>query len=151
MKLILKEDVEHLGEAGEVVDVKPGFARNYLLPQRLAYEASAANIRRLEEEQKLAGERAKRDFLEARRRASKLEGLSLVFMARASEEGKLFGSVTSAEIVERLNAGDLGFEVERRHVLLEEPLKAVGTFAVPVRLHQEVTVEVEVGIEREGE
>jgi large subunit ribosomal protein L9 len=151
MKLILKEDVENLGEAGQVVDVKPGFARNYLLPQRLAYEASAANIRRLEEEQRLAGERARRDYLEGRRRASRLEGTKLAFTARASEEGKLFGSVTSADIVERLNSGKLDFEVERRQVLLEEPLKAVGAFSVPVRLHPEVTVDIEVEIEREAE
>ena len=149
MKLILKENVEHLGEAGQVVDVKPGFARNYLLPQRLAYEASAANIRRLEEEQQRAGERAKRDYLEARRRASQMEGLTLDFLARASEEGKLFGSITQGDVTDRLNAGELSFEIERRQVILEEPIKSVGSYTVPVRLHGEVTVEVEVTVASE--
>lgn len=151
MKLILKENVEHLGEQGQVVDVKPGFARNFLLPQRLAYEASDANIRRLEEEQKRAQDRAKRDYLEGRRRASQIEDMKLEFAARAGEgeDAKLFGSITSADITDRLNAGELDFEVDRRQVILEEPIKSLGTFNVPVRLHGEVEVEVEVTVTRE--
>jgi large subunit ribosomal protein L9 len=151
MKLILKENVENLGQQGEVVDVKPGFARNYLLPQRLAYEASAANIQRLEEEQKRAQEREKRDYLEGRRRASQVEGLTLTFTARAGEgdDAKLFGSITNADITDRLNEGKLDFEVDRRQVVLEEPIKHLGSFQVPVRLHGEVTVEVEVVVTRE--
>lgn len=154
MKLILKETVQNLGEQGEVVDVKPGFARNYLLPQRLAYEASEANINRLEEEKQRAQERAKRDYLEGRRRASQIEGMTLEFAARAGsdeEDAKLFGSITSADITDRLNAGDLDFELDRRQVVLDEPLKNLGTFTVPVQLHGEVTVEVEVKITREAE
>jgi large subunit ribosomal protein L9 len=151
MKLILKENVENLGQQGEVVDVKPGFARNYLLPQRLAYEASTANIQRLEEEQKRAKEREKRDYLEGRRRASQIEGLTLIFAARAGEgdDAKLFGSITHADITDRLNEGKLDFEVDRRQVVLEEPIKHLGSFQVPVRLHGEVTVEVEVVVTRE--
>ena len=83
MKLILKESVDRLGEPGDVVNVKPGYARNYLLPRGLAYEASATNVRRLEEERRRAEERARREYLEARRRASRLEGMHLVFRARA--------------------------------------------------------------------
>jgi large subunit ribosomal protein L9 len=149
MKLILKKDVANLGEAGQVVTVKPGFGRNYLLPQDLAYEASAANLRRIEEEQKKAGERARRDYLEGRRRASQLEGQSLEFRARAAEEGKLFGSITSADIAERLNGGTLDFEVDRKWILLEDPIKAIGSYQVPVRLMADVEVEVEVRVERE--
>ncbi|MEX0979507.1 MAG: 50S ribosomal protein L9 [Gemmatimonadota bacterium] len=151
MKLILKENVENLGQQGEVVDVKPGFARNYLLPQRLAYEASDANIQRLEEEQKRAQEREKRDYLEGRRRASQIEGLTLTFSARAGEgdDAKLFGSITNADITDRLNEGKFDFEVDRRQVVLEEPIKHLGSFQVPVRLHGEVTVEVEVVVTRE--
>jgi large subunit ribosomal protein L9 len=151
MKVILKEAVDNLGEAGEVVDVKPGYARNFLVPQGLAYEASAANLRRIEEEQKQAEERARRDYLEGRRRASQIEGASVSFTARASEEGKLYGSVSAADVAEKLNAGDLDFEVERRQVILDEPLKSVGVYQVPVRLHGEVEVEVEVRVDRQEE
>ncbi len=149
MKVILKQDVPNLGEIGQVVTVKPGFARNYLLPQGFAYEASAANLKRIEEEQVKAEERSRRDYLEARRRASQLEDVSLTFQARASEEGKLFGSITSADVAEELNKGQLDFEVDRRQVQLEEPLKALGAYQVPLRLHAEVTLEIEVRIDRE--
>ena len=96
MKLILKQSVENLGDAGAVVQVKAGYGRNYLIPQGLAYVASDANMKRIEEESSLAEERTRRDFLEARRRASQLEGMSLTFTERAGEDGKLFGSVTAA-------------------------------------------------------
>jgi large subunit ribosomal protein L9 len=151
MKLILKQDVENLGTAGEVIQVKPGYGRNFLLPQGLAYEASAANIRRLEEEQRLSEERARRDYLEARRRASQLEGMRLEFHARAGEgEGaKLFGSVTGADIAARANESGLDFEVDRRMVILEDALKALGDFTIPVRLHPEVEVEIGVSVLRD--
>lgn len=149
MKLILKQDVVNLGEAGAVVQVKPGYGRNYLIPQGLAYVASEANMKRLEEEQAKAEERARRDFLEARRRAAQVEGMSLTFEVKASEDGKLFGSVTSAEIADRANAGDLDFELDRRTIQLDEPLKSLGVFPVGVRLHPEVEVELEVRVERE--
>ena len=149
MKVILKADLENLGEQGEVVDVKPGYARNYLLPRGLAYEASDANLERIERERQEAEERARRDYLEARRRASQLEDQVLVFTENAGEEGKLFGSVTSADVAERLNdQGGLDFEVDRRTVLLEEPIKTVGVSNVEIRLHADVTVEVEVRVER---
>jgi large subunit ribosomal protein L9 len=154
MKVILKEDMANLGESGDIVDVKPGYARNYLIPQGFAYVASAANLRRLEQEQAREEERSKRDYLEARRRASQLEGQSLVFQARAAEgeDGKLFGSVTNVDIAERLNAeGELDFELDRRTVQLEEPIKALGAYSVSVRLHAEVTVEVDVRVERSAE
>lgn len=149
MKLILKKAVENLGEAGDVVTVKPGYGRNYLVPQGLAYEASEANMRRLEEEHKRAEERARRDYLEARRRAAQITGMSLTFHARAGEDGKLFGSVTNADIADRANSsGQLDFELDRRIIVLEEPLKALGTYAVRVHLHAEVDVEIEVHVER---
>jgi large subunit ribosomal protein L9 len=152
MKLILKQDVTNLGEAGEVVQVKPGYGRNYLIPQGLAYVASEANMQRLEEEQQRAEEKARRDFLEARRRAAQIESMSLTFEVRAGEDGKLFGSVTSADIAERANAGgELDFELDRRTVQLDEPLKALGVFPVGIRLHSEVEVEIEVRLEREND
>jgi large subunit ribosomal protein L9 len=149
MKVILKKAIDNLGESGQVVSVKPGYARNYLLPQGFAYGASSANLLRIEEDQKAAEERARRDYLDGRRRISKLEGISIEFRARASEEGKLFGSVSAADILERLNTILLDLEVERKHILLEEPLKEVGIHQVVVRLMKDVEAEIEVRVERE--
>lgn len=148
MKVILKQTMDNLGESGTVVDVKPGYARNYLLPQGLAYEASEANLRRIEEERKLAEERSRRDYLEARRRASQLEGAALIFHERASEEGRLFGSVSAQDIAAKLNDLNIDFEVERRVVRLAEPIKEVGAYQVILDLHDEVEVEVDLRVER---
>lgn len=149
MKLILKKPVAALGEPGDVVEVKAGYGRNYLIPQGFAYMASPANVRRLEEERKQAEERSRRSYLEARRRAAQLSGLSLTFHARASDDGKLFGSVTPADIADRANEGGLDFELERRSIVLDDPVKTLGVFTVPVKLHQEVEAEIEVRVERE--
>lgn len=150
MKLILKKAVPNLGEAGEVVSVKAGYGRNYLLPQGLAYAASEANIRRLDEERKRADERSRRDYLEARRRAAQFAGLSLTFKARAGEDGKLFGSVTNADVADRTNAtGRLDFELDKRAVHMDEPLKALGSYQVRVHLHAEVDAEIQVYVERD--
>ncbi len=148
MKLILRRTVDRLGDQGDVVDVKAGYARNYLIPQGLAYLASAGNLRKLERERDEAEELAKHDYLEARRRASQLEGTSLVFHVRAGEDGRLFGAVTNADVADRLNQGELDFEVDRRIVLLEEPLKLLGVSKVLVRLHSQVEVEVEIQVEQ---
>lgn len=148
MKLILRTAVEKLGESGDVIDVKDGYARNYLIPQGLAYVASSSNLRRLEAEQARAEEDAKRDYLEARRRAAQLEGVSLTFHVKAGEEGKLFGAVTNGDVADKLNQGGLDFEMDRRQVILEDPLKLLGVFEVPIRLHAQVEVSVEVRTER---
>jgi large subunit ribosomal protein L9 len=150
MKLILKKAMPNLGEAGEVVQVKAGYARNYLIPQGIAYVASDANIKRIEEEQAKAEERSRRDFLEARRRAAQLEGLVVTLRERAGDDGKLFGSVTAADIAAEIGkTADLDFELDRRTVQLDEPLKALGSGSVSVRLHGDVEVDIEVQIERE--
>ena len=151
MKLILRSAVDRLGDQGDVVDVKAGYARNYLIPHGLAYLASASNLQKLERERDEAEELAKHDYLEARRRASQLEGISLVFHVRAGEDGKLFGAVTNADVADRLNQGELDFEVDRRIVMIEEPLKMLGASKVPVRLHSQIEVEVEVQVERAEE
>jgi len=149
VKVILREPVEHLGESGEIVDVKPGYARNYLLPQGLAETADPANIARLEEERRRAEEEARRAYLEGRRRAAQLEGTILIFHARASEEGRLFGSVTVADIAERARErAGLDFELDKRMIELDEPIKEVGAYKVPIRLHDEVEVEIQVRVER---
>ncbi len=149
MKLILRKTVENLGDPGEIVDVAAGYGRNYLLPQGLAFEASEANVRLLEEEKVQAEERSRHDYLEAKRRASQLDHMSLTFHARAGEDGKLFGSVTAGDIADRASVEGLSFTVGKRHVILDEPLKALGESRVVIRLHPEVEVEIDVNVERE--
>lgn len=149
VKVILRDDVEKLGEAGDIVSVKPGYARNYLLPQALAYEATDASIRQLEQERERAEQRARRDYLEARRRASQLEEVSLTFHARAGEESKLFGSIGTADIADRLKEQGLDFEVDRKQIDLDEPIKALGVYDVPIRLHAEVRPEIKVWVIKE--
>lgn len=146
IKVILRQDVAELGSSGDVVSVKPGFARNFLLPRGLAFEATTANIKQLEDEKKRNEAKAKRDFLEARRRAAQLENVSLTFHANAGEEGKLFGSITSADIADRLNQQNLDFEVDKREIELDEPIKSLGVYTVPVRLHTDVKPEVKIWI-----
>lgn len=150
MKLILREAVDHLGPVGTVVNVKPGYARNYLIPQGLAYRATKANVERIEDERRRRGEQERRDYLEANRRASLLEGKTLVFAAKVGDEGKLFGSVTAREIAEQASASDIGFEVERRDVALTEPIKSVGDYRVSIRLGSGVEVEIKVVVEAEA-
>lgn len=149
VKVILRQDIEKLGAEGEVVNVRAGYARNYLLPKGFAYDATPANLRRIEEDRRRAEERARRDYLEARRRAKALEGVSLTFQARAGEESKLFGSITNADIAEKLNEQGLDFEVDRRQIELDEPIKTLGVFSVPVRLHAEVRPEVKVWVSKQ--
>lgn len=149
MKLILKQDVENLGEAGDVVQVKPGFGRNYLLPQGLAYIASDANMKRLEEEQTAKEERRRRDFLEARRRAAQLEDVSLAFRERAGEDGKLFGSVSAADVAASINESEIDFELDKKSVMLDEPIKALGATQVMIQLHKDVIVPIDVLVEPE--
>src|SRR5687767_3441002 len=107
IKVILRQDVTDLGATGDVVTVKPGYARNFLLPQGLAFEATSANIKRLDEDKRRSEAKSKKERLEANRRAAQLENVSLTFQANAGEEGKLFGSITTADIADRLNEGDL--------------------------------------------
>lgn len=146
VKVILRQKMEKLGDVGEIVTVKPGFARNYLLPRGHAYEATNANLRQLQEDKARVEQRAKRDYLEARRRASQLEGVSLTFHAKAGEESKLFGSITSSDIADRLREQGLDFEFDRRWIELDEPIKALGVYNVPVRLHTDVKPELKVWV-----
>jgi large subunit ribosomal protein L9 len=149
VKVILRQGIDKLGAEGEVVNVRAGYARNYLLPKGFAYEATAGNIRRLEVERQRQEERARRDYLEARRRAKALEAVSLTFEARAGEESKLFGSITTADIAERLNQQGLDFEVDRRQIELDEPIRTLGVFSVPIRLHAEVRPEIKVWVSKQ--
>ena len=146
LKVILRQDVADLGQSGDIVTVKPGYARNFLLPRGMAFEATNANIRQLEEEKKKGEARSKQQYLEAKRRASQLESVSLTFHANAGDEGKLFGSITSADIAERLKEQNLDFEVDKRDIEIEEPIKALGVYNIPVRLHTEVKPEIKVWV-----
>ena len=123
MQLILKETVDKLGVQGDVIDVKSGYARNYLIPQGLADIASESNLKKVEEEKLRNEEDAKKYYLEVQGQAVQLEGISLTFKVRAGDDGKLFGSVTNSDIADRLNQGNLNFEVDRRNIILDESLK----------------------------
>ena len=148
MQVILRQRVENLGDAGEIVDVKPGYGRNFLIPQGLAYEASEANKRRLSAEHARAAAAEAATMSEAQQRARQIEGISLTFHARAGQEGKLFGSITSGDIAEKL--AEQGVEIDRRQIELEEPIKALGVTSVPVRLHPQVRPEIKVWVIQEG-
>ena len=149
MKLILRESVASLGRAGDVVNVKPGYARNYLLPQGLAYMASPANIRRIEEEARRQERRVRRNYLEANRQASLLEDLSITLAARAGSEGQLFGSVTVRDICEKVADSEIDFELDPRAVHLPAPIKSLGEHLVPVRFQSGVEAELRVIVEPE--
>ncbi len=148
MQVILRERLDNLGNPGDVVDVKAGYARNYLIPQGLAYEATGANLRQIEREKAQVTRREAETMSAARERAGALEGVSLTFHARAGQEGKLFGSITSGDIADRL--AEQGIQVDRRHIELEEPIKALGVFTVPIRLHPQVRPEIKVWVIQEG-
>ncbi|MEE9578515.1 MAG: 50S ribosomal protein L9 [Gemmatimonadota bacterium] len=143
-QLILRTDVADLGRAGEVVDVKPGYARNYLIPQGLAYAASEGNVRRLEGEHQQAQVSLDQQKDRAEGLAAELEGRSVSFKVKAGEEGKLFGSVTTVDIAEQLASE--GVTIDRRDIILEEPIKELGVFRVPVRLHADVRPELTVWV-----
>jgi large subunit ribosomal protein L9 len=144
MQVILRQGIENLGKPGDVVSVRAGYARNYLLPHGLAYEATPGNLKRIAQERSRleAAENARRDA--AQGIAAQLEQVSLTFSARVGEEGKLFGSVTAADIQQQLDAQ--GLHVERRQIDLHEPIKALGVYKVPVRLHADVKPEIRVWV-----
>jgi len=144
MEIILRQAVENLGKTGDVVKVKSGYARNYLLPHGLAYEATPGNLKRIQQERNRleAAENERRTA--AQTYAERLEQVSLTFSARVGDEGKLFGSVTNADIQAQLEAQ--GFHVERRQIDLHEPIKALGVYRVPIRLHADVKPEVRVWV-----
>lgn len=143
-QVILRTDVADLGRAGEVVDVKPGYARNYLIPQGLAYSASEGNVRRLEGERQQAQVSMDQQKDRAEGLAAELEGRSVSFKVKAGEEGRLFGSVTTVDIAEQLASE--GVTIDRRDIILKEPIKELGVFRVPVRLHADVRPELTVWV-----
>jgi len=144
IEVILREEIKTLGKAGEIVRVKPGYARNYLLPHGLAYEATEGNKKRIAAETKARGVRSVAEKTEAERAAAKLSAVSLTIPGKAGEEGKLFGSVTAQDVADAL--GRQGHAVDRRRIELEHPIKSVGEHLVTVRLHPDVHAEVRVSV-----
>ena len=144
MEIILRQAVENLGSPGDVVKVKSGYARNYLLPHGLAYEATPGNLKRIQQERDRLNAAENERRTAAQTQAERLEQVSLTFSARVGEEGKLFGSVTTADIAQQLEAQ--GFHIEKRQIDLHEPIKALGVYRVPIRLHADVKPEVRVWV-----
>lgn len=149
MEVILKEDVNNLGHRGDVVKVAEGYGRNFLLPRRLAIEATAANRVVIEQMKQSAIRRSAREKSDAEGQVGQLDQVSLVFKRRVGENEHLFGSVTSAEIANEL--ARQGLNIDRRKIQLDEPLKQLGEFHVPIKLHREVTAHVKVVVEPDDE
>ena len=147
MKVILRQDVDSLGKAGDLLTVKDGYARNYLIPQGLAYHATRSFLRIFEEEKKLQDNRDARVAAQAEQLAAKLGNLSLETSVKVGEEDKVFGAVTAADIATLL--ADKGYAIDKRDILLEEPLKALGIYNVPVKVAPEVKAEVKVWVIKE--
>jgi large subunit ribosomal protein L9 len=144
MEVILKEDINNLGHRGDVVKVADGYGRNFLLPKKLAMEATAANKAVIDQMKASAVRRSAKEKSEAEALVGQLNNVSLVFERKVGEHDQLFGSVTSADIAHELEAK--GFNIDRRKVHLEEPLKQLGEFHIPVRLHRDVTAHVPVTV-----
>ncbi|CDM64942.1 50S ribosomal protein L9 [Pyrinomonas methylaliphatogenes] len=142
--VLLREDVENLGARGDIVKVKAGYARNYLLPRKLAVAATPSNMRQIEQERAALLRREAREREAAQARAAELQTLRLTFTRRAGEHGILYGSVTAMDIAEALR--ERGIEVDRRRITLHEPIKTTGDFTVTVRLHRDVAVELPVTV-----
>ncbi len=149
MEVILKEDVDNLGHRGDVVKVAQGYGRNFLLPRKLAIEATSGNKAVIEQMKSSSVRRSAREKDDAERLLQQLEQLSLSFTRKTGDNDHLFGSVTAADITQALEAQ--GFQIDRRKVHLEEPLKALGEFLIPVRLHREVTAHVKVNVAKEAD
>jgi large subunit ribosomal protein L9 len=147
VEVILLKAVPPLGDRGDKVKVKAGYARNYLLPRKLAIAATASNLRVLDEEEKILERRDQREMVEAKQRAAGMLDLSCTIPVQVGEEDKLYGSVTSADIATALKGQ--GVNVDRKQILLEEPIKKIGVYTVEIKLHREVTVPARVWVVKE--
>lgn len=147
MKLILREDVENLGKIGQIVEVAGGYGRNYLLPRGLAVKASTKNLKEQEHQKKLIQARMDRQKKDAQELAGSLDSVSCTIARKTGEDDKLYGSVTSRDIEEALR--EEGVSIDRKRILLEEPLKKLGVYTVPVKLHADVTGNIKVWVVKE--
>jgi len=148
MEVILKEDVAKLGSRGDVVKVAEGYGRNFLLPRKLAIEATSGNKKVIEQMRAAALRRSAKEKAQAEELSKQFDGLSVSFQRRSGEHDQLFGSVTSSDLADALERK--GFNVDRRKIQLHEPLKTLGEFTVPVKLHKDVTAHLRVVIEKEA-
>jgi len=147
-QVLLREDIDNLGARGEIVRVKAGYARNYLLPRKLAVEATVNNVRQIEGEKAALAKREAKERSTAELQASQLQKLTLKFERKVGEAGVLYGSVTSMDIAHALH--EQGYEIDRRKIVLREPIKRFGNYNVPVRLHRDVTLELPINVLGEG-
>jgi len=147
MKIILKKEVHKLGQPGDVVEVKNGYGRNYLIPQGLALVATAGNLKAYQQDLKALAQKALKGQQEAQEFADKLAQVSVTAAVQVGEEEKLFGSVTSQNIADLLK--EAGHDIDRRKIMLDEPIKALGVYEVPVKLHPEVTAHIKVWVVKE--
>lgn len=148
-RVLLREDVDDLGARGEIVRVRAGYARNYLLPRNLAVEATAGNVRGIEQERAALLRKEAKERATAESQSQQMSSLVLEFKRKAGEQGALYGSVTSMDLAEALQ--ERGYEIDRHRIHLREPLKRLGDYTVPVRLHREVTTDLQVRVVPEGE
>jgi len=149
VEVLLREDVEHLGRRGQIVRVKAGYARNYLLPRGLAVLATSANVKAIEQERQLLARREARERAQAEELVERLRDLVLVFPRKVGDQDLLFGSVTAMDIAHAL--AERGIEVDRRKILLEHPIKYLGEYTIPVKVHRDVTAEIRIQVVREAQ
>jgi len=147
MQIILQEDIEKLGNRGQVVEVAEGYARNFLLPRKLALEASPGNMKRLEKMRAAFAKKAAVEIADAQKLAELLAGVSLEIARKSGESDQLFGSVTSADISDALAAK--GYTIDRRKIQLAEPIKLIGNFDIPIKLHRDVTANLKLTVRKE--
>ena len=148
-KVLLRQDVDDLGARGEIVRVRAGYARNYLLPRKLAVEATTGNVKGIEQERAALMRKEAKERATAESQSQQMGSLVLEFKRKAGEQGALYGSVTSMDVAEALH--ERGYEIDRHRIHLREPLKRLGEYTVPVRLHREVTIDLKVRVAPEGE
>jgi large subunit ribosomal protein L9 len=144
MKVFLKEDVKSLGKMGDIVEVSEGYARNYLIPKKLAVEANVKNVREFEHQKKTIKERADKVRMSSQALADKLSSVTVTISAKAGEEGKLFGSVTTMDIAEALKAQ--GYDIEKKKIHIEEPIKRIGSYTAEVKVHSDVSAKITVEV-----
>ncbi len=147
MKVILRKNFSQLGNVGDIVNVKDGYARNYLIPRQIAYQATKGNIRAFEEEKKQILKREAKELESAQALAAELEKVSISIPVKVGEEEKIFGSVTTQMIAEALN--EKGFDLDKRKIEITEPIKALGIYSVSIKLHPSVTATVKIWVVRE--
>jgi large subunit ribosomal protein L9 len=147
MKVVLKDDVKNIGKMGQIIDVADGYARNYLVPKGLAIEANTKNIKSLEHQKRIIQDNAKKIKVSAQDLSNKISAITLVIKAKSGDEGKLFGSVTTMDIAELLQKE--GIEIDKKKISLDEPIKRLGAYAVNVKIHPEISTQLNVQVVEE--